>query len=135
MKSKKQRNLQLIWDFHGLEQKKQIDGTLTHRTLAFRLRGDYHPPSYGRNIVCEKDRDSSVFLDYTGKFWPCCHMAEAYLSKIGIQLHSDIREYNNKELFKEYKSRFVTDTPFYICRRACGQNGKKSQWKTEEQLS
>ena len=96
--------------------------------------GDYQPPSYGREIVCEKDRDSSVFLDYTGKFWPCCHMAEAYLNKIGLELHSDIREYNNKELFQEYKTRFVTDTPFYICRRACGSKGKRSQWKNEEQL-
>lgn len=95
---------------------------------------DYQPPSYGRNIVCEKDRDSSVFLDYTGKYWPCCHMAEAYLNKVGLELHSDIRDYNNKELFQEYKAKFVTDTPFYICRRACGTKGKRSQWKSEEQL-
>ena len=95
---------------------------------------DYQPPSYGRNIVCEKDRDSSVFLDYTGKYWPCCHMAEAYLNKVGLELHSDIRDYDNKELFKEYKARFVTETPFYICRRACGTKGKRSQWKSEEQL-
>ncbi len=94
----------------------------------------YLPPSYGKNIVCEKDRDSSVFLDYTGKYWPCCHMAEAYLSKVGIELHSDIREYDNNELFKEYKPRLVTETPFYICQRACGSQGKRSQWKTEEQL-
>ena len=95
---------------------------------------NYIPPSYGKNIVCEKDRDSSVFLDYTGKYWPCCHMAEAYLSKVGIELHSDIREYDNNELFKEYKPRLVTETPFYICQRACGSQGKRSQWKTEEQL-
>ena len=95
---------------------------------------DYQPPSYGRNVICEKDRDSSVFLDYTGKYWPCCHMAEAYLNKVGIELHSDIRDYDNKELFKEYQPRLVTDTPFYICRRACGAKGKRSQWKTEEQL-
>ena len=24
--------------------------------------------------------------------------------------------------------------PFYICKRACGTQGKRSQWKTEEQL-
>ena len=53
--------------------------------------------TYTNNITCEKDRDNSVFLDYTGKLWPCCHMAEAYLNKIGLELHSDIREYNNKE--------------------------------------
>ena len=95
---------------------------------------DYQPPSYGRNVTCEKDRDSSVFLDYTGKYWPCCHMAEAYLNKVGLELHSDIRDYDNKELFREYKARLVTDTPFYICRRACGSKGKKSQWKSETQL-
>ncbi len=105
-------------------------------TLNFGLEpaGDYQPPSYGRNILCEKDRDQSVFLDYTGKYWPCCHMAEAYLNKVGLELHSDIRDYNNKELFKEYKARFVTETPFYICRRACGSKGKRSQWKNEVQL-
>ena len=54
-------------------------------TLNFGIEpaGDYQPPSYGRNILCEKDRDQSVFLDYTGKYWPCCHMAEA-LSLIHI---------------------------------------------------
>ena len=97
---------------------------------------NYQPPSYGRDIECEKDRDRSVYLDYTGKYWPCCHMAEAYLNKIGIELHSDIRDFNNNELFKEYKARLTTDTPFYICRRACGaEQGKRSQWKTEEQLN
>jgi MoaA/NifB/PqqE/SkfB family radical SAM enzyme len=97
---------------------------------------DYQPPSYGRNIECEKDRDKSVYLDYTGKYWPCCHMAEAFLNKIGLELHSDIREYDNKQLFKEYKLRLTTDTPFYICRRACGaKQGKRSQWKREEQLN
>ena len=95
---------------------------------------NYRPPSYGRTIKCEKDRDSSIYLDYTGKYWPCCHMAEAYLNKVGIELHSDIRDYNNKELFKEYKVRLTTETPFFICRRACGHPGKRSQWKTEEKL-
>ena len=104
------------------------------KNMGFMPTEDYQPPSYGRNVICEKDRDSSVFLDYTGKYWPCCHMAEAYLNKVGIELHSDIRDYDNKELFKEYKPRLVTDTPFYICRRACGAKGKRSQWKTEEQL-
>ena len=91
--------------------------------------------TYTNNITCEKDRDSSVFLDYTGKYWPCCHIAEAYLNKIGLELHNDIRDYNNQELFKEYKVRLTTETPFYICKRACGtKSGKRSQWKTEEQL-
>ena len=104
------------------------------KNMGFLPATDYQPPSYGRKITCEKDRDSSVFLDYTGKYWPCCHMAEAYLNKVGMELHSDIRDYDNVELFREYKTRLVTDTPFYVCRRACGTKGKRSQWKTEVQL-
>lgn len=104
------------------------------RNLGIMPATEYRPPSYGRNITCEKDKDSSIYLDYTGKYWPCCHMAEAYLNKVGLQLHSDIREYDNNELLKEYKPRLVTDTPFYICKRACGSKGKRSQWKNEEQL-
>ena len=103
--------------------------------LGIQPANDYQPASYGRNISCEKDRDNSVFLDYTGKYWPCCHMAEAYLSKIGFELHSDIREHDNNELLREYKARLTTDTPFYICKRACGTtSGKRSQWKNEIQL-
>lgn len=95
----------------------------------------YIPPSYGRQIVCEKDRDNSVFLDYTGKYWPCCHMAEAYLNTIGLELHGDIREHTNDSLFETYGPRLKSGNPFYICKRACGVKvGKRSQWKTEEQL-
>lgn len=83
---------------------------------------------------CEKDRDASLFIDYTGQTWPCCHMAEAYLSEVGKQLHNDIRLYTASELLDEYKVKLNTQ-PFYICRRACGESsGKRSQWKTEEQL-
>lgn len=95
----------------------------------------YRAPSYGKDILCEKDRDKSVFIDYTGKFWPCCHMAEAYLNKIGFELHADIREHDNQTLFTEYRKRLATGDPFYICRRACGVKGKRSQWKYEKQLT
>lgn len=84
--------------------------------------------------VCEKNRDSSLFIDYRGEVWPCCHMAEAYLNKIGEELHTDIKQYSNTELMKEYNVK-LQQGPFYICRRACGKTqGKRSQWKTEEQL-
>jgi len=97
--------------------------------------GDIKPPSYGRDVSCEKDRDHSVFLDYTGRFWPCCHMAEAYLNKVGEELHKDIKEFNNEQLLTEYKTRLENNQPFSICRRACGKDtSKRSQWKTEEQL-
>ncbi len=96
--------------------------------------GEYMPPSYEKKVVCEKDRDSSIFLDYTGKYWPCCHMAEAYLNTVGLELHGDIRAHDNSQLFDEYRSRLDNNAPFYICRRACGSSGKRSQWKTNEQL-
>ena len=94
----------------------------------------FTPPSYASKISCEKDRDGSVFLDYIGQYWPCCYMAEAYLNKVGIELHSDIRAHTNVELFTEYEQRLTSSNPFYIGKRACGTKGKKSQWKTEEQL-
>jgi F0F1-type ATP synthase alpha subunit len=62
-------------------------------------------------------------------------MAEAYLNKIGYKLHKDLQQYNNEELFTQYSTRLNNNTAFYICKRACGQTqGKRSQWKTEEQL-
>lgn len=86
-------------------------------------------------IVCEKNRDSSIFIDYLGEIWPCCHMAEAYLSTVGSDKHEDIRQYSNKELMTKYHGKLITN-PFYVCRRSCGVDaGKKSQWKHEIQLS
>jgi len=96
----------------------------------------YQKPNYQTtNPICEKNRDSSMFIDYTGKVWPCCHMAEAYLNTIGQELHSDIKQFSNTELMTEYQNKLDTE-PFYICRRACGVNlGKSSQWKQSIQLS
>jgi MoaA/NifB/PqqE/SkfB family radical SAM enzyme len=86
-------------------------------------------------IVCEKNRDRSIFIDYLGEIWPCCHMAEAYLSTAGSDKHEDIRQYSNKELMTKYHAKLITN-PFYVCRRSCGVDaGKKSQWKHEIQLS
>jgi len=96
----------------------------------------YQKPNYQTtNPICEKNRDSSMFIDYTGKVWPCCHMAEAYLNTMGQELHSDIKQFSNTELMTEYQNKLDTE-PFYICRRACGVNsGKSSQWKQSIQLS
>ena len=85
-------------------------------------------------INCEKNRDNSIFIDYNGEVWPCCHMAEAYLLEIGKHKHKDIREYSNKELMIKYQGKLLTN-PFYVCKRSCGvSSGKKSQWKKEIQL-
>ena len=96
----------------------------------------YTKPDYNNvSIICERDADTSIFLDYTGKFWPCCHMAEAYLNKIGYELHKDLRQYNNEELFNVYSPKLANNTPFYICKRACNTtHNKKHQFKMEEQL-
>ena len=86
-------------------------------------------------VICERNRDRSIFIDYLGEIWPCCHMAEAYLSEIGKDKHEDIKQYSNKELMTKYQGRLITQ-PFYVCRRSCGKTlGKKSQWKHEIQLS
>ena len=85
-------------------------------------------------IVCEKNRDKSIFIDYRGEVWPCCHMAEAYLSQISRDKHQDIKQYSNKQLMTKYHGKLLTN-PFYVCRRSCGvTTGKKSQWKKEIQL-
>jgi len=96
----------------------------------------YVPTDYNNvDIICEKNRDKSIFIDYRGDVWPCCHMAEAYLNEIGKDKHNDIRKYTNQELMKEYHVKLITN-PFYVCQRSCGvDSGKKSQWKQEIQLS
>lgn len=96
----------------------------------------YVPKNYDEvDIICEKNRDNSIFIDYRGEVWPCCHMAEAYLNEIGKDKHNDIRQYSNKELMTKYHGKLITE-PFYVCRRSCGvDTGKKSQWKQQVQLS
>ena len=91
---------------------------------------EYNIPDYNSTQVsCERDRENSIYLDYLGKFWPCCHMAEAYLSKVGYELHKDIRKYDNKELLQVYSKKLKAD-PFYVCKRACNtKKGKLSQYK------
>jgi MoaA/NifB/PqqE/SkfB family radical SAM enzyme len=84
--------------------------------------------------TCERDRDRSIFLDHTGKWWPCCHIGEAYFKFVGGEKHKDIRQYSNTELFNLYSER-LCDSPFYVCKRSCGPKGKRSQWKNEEQLA
>jgi MoaA/NifB/PqqE/SkfB family radical SAM enzyme len=96
----------------------------------------YLKPNYHTlDIVCEKDRDSSIFIDYTGKVWPCCHMAEAYLNEVGRYKHEDLLSYNPDDLLTEYAIKLKTN-PFYVCQRSCGiTTGKRSQWRLEKQLN
>ena len=85
--------------------------------------------------ICEIERDQSVFIDYLGRTWPCCHIAEAYFNKIGYALHNDIRKHSIKELYEQYGKGLLGREPFYICRRACGDSKPKvSQFKKIERL-
>jgi len=115
---------------------KSTDRWDTYPMLDIKPASTYEKPNYQTTKPnCEKNRDFSLFIDYMGKPWPCCHMAEAYLNQIGKELHSDIQNFSNIELMEEYQHRLDTN-PFYICRRACGSvDGKRSQWKQEIQLS
>ena len=114
---------------------KETDRWDTYQEVELEPATQFVPKVYSKEVECEKNRDSSVFLDYTGKFWPCCHMAEAYLNKIGYELHQDIRMYDNEQLMTEYQLRLDNRNPFYICSRACGiTTHKRQQWKSETQL-
>ena len=114
---------------------KETDRWDTYKETKLQPVEKFVPSDYAKEVLCEKNRDASVFLDYTGKFWPCCHMAEAYLNTIGYELHNDIHEFDNEQLMVEYQLRIDNRKPFYICSRACGQNkGKGAQWRTETPL-
>jgi len=114
---------------------KETDRWDTYEEVGVDPATQFTPKVHSKEVVCEKNRDASVFLDYTGKFWPCCHIAEAYLNKIGYELHKDIRMYDNEQLMTEYQFRLDNNNPFYICSRACGiTTNKRQQWKSETQL-
>lgn len=86
------------------------------------------------SVDCERNRDSSLFVDYTGELWPCCHMAEAHVNKIGEHNHSDIKAYKPDQLLENYQTQLNTD-PYYVCKRSCGViRNKRSQWKQEIQI-
>lgn len=114
---------------------KETDRWDTYPMTDLKPAGKYERINYNKlNPVCEKDRDSSIFIDYTGRVWPCCHMAEAYLNVVGAELHKDIKQFNNDELMNEYSTRLQSN-PFFICKRACGEStGKRSQWKQQVQI-
>ena len=114
---------------------KTTDRWDTYPQAIIKPADSYEAVDYTESVPeCEKDRDSSIFLDYTGQWWPCCHMAEAYLNIIGQEKHNDIRAYSNQELLSEYSVK-LQQQPFYVCRRVCGRTtGKRSQWKQEIQL-
>ena len=111
---------------------KETDRWDTYTIKGLEPANQYSEPDYNSmKASCERDRDNSIYLDYLGKLWPCCHMAEAYLNKVGYELHKDLREFNNEELFDVYEDK-LSINPFYICKRACGiGGGKLTQYKEQ----
>jgi len=87
------------------------------------------------NIICEKERDNSLYLDSNKNVWPCCHLSEAHASK--NHHDKDVKKYSADELLTVYKEKLDT-TPFYTCKRTCGilkkTTVKRSQWKKEIQI-
>ena len=86
------------------------------------------------SIQCERNIESSTYIDYLGQEFPCCHIAEMYYSKTAKH-NKDILEYTPKELMTEYQTRLDNNNPFYVCKRSCGKTvNKRSQWKQEIQI-
>ena len=66
---------------------------------------EYKPFDYDKiqNISCERNIENSTFVDYTGKEFPCCHIAEMYYSKTQREKHRDILSHSPQELMFEYQ--------------------------------
>ncbi len=99
---------------------------------------EYQEINYASNtdVNCERDRENSLYIDYTGQYWPCCYIASSHYNSIGRDKHSDIHAYGADELMTEYKNRLLQDKPFAVCNICCGnKTNKRSQWKTELQLN
>lgn len=117
---------------------KQTDRWDTYTKTKLHPAEEYVKLDYNNieKVTCEKNRDKSAFIDYKGKFWPCCHIAEAYINQVGYELHKELREFDNEQLMSEYQTRLDQKNPFYTCKRTCGTSeGKRSQWKTEVEFN
>ena len=86
-------------------------------------------------VQCERNEEHSTYIDYTGKEFPCCHIAEMYYSVAQKDNHQDILSHSPEELMIEYQTRLNNNNPFYVCKRSCGKTlNKRLQWKQEVQL-
>lgn len=87
------------------------------------------------SIQCERNEESSTYVDFKGNEFPCCHIAEMYYSKNQEQRHQDIKCLTPNQLMIEYQKRLDSTNPFYVCQRSCGKTvNKRSQWKQQIQL-
>ena len=87
------------------------------------------------SIQCERNIESSTYIDYLGQEFPCCHMGEMYYNETQKHNHTDMKEFTPKELMTEYQTRLDNNNPFYVCKRSCGKTvNKRLQWKKEIQL-
>ncbi len=97
---------------------------------------DYSALDYNSlEVDCERNRDESLYVDYKGNKFPCCHIGEMWYSKTQRHRHKDMLSYSPKQLMTEYQRRLNNNDPFYICKRCCGKDiNKPSQFKLEIQL-
>ena len=109
------------WDMHNFDHLKPAN--------------EYNYIDYDRinHIQCERNVESSTFVDYKGQEFPCCHIGEVYYSN--KERNKDILQYTPKQLMEEYQKKLDSNNPFYVCKRSCGETvNKRSQWKEEIQL-
>lgn len=98
---------------------------------------DYEQIDYSNieEVICERDREESLYIDYTGQSWPCCYMASINYGEIDRSKNKDMLTYSPDILMAEYQNRLKDKRPFYVCKRSCGTAvNKRSQWKTEVQI-
>ena len=69
------------------------------------------------SIQCERNIDSSSYVDHQGNIFPCCHLANAWYSR---NLHDDVKQHELPDLMQEYQKRLDENDPFFICKRSCG---------------
>ena len=87
------------------------------------------------SVQCERNKESSTYVDFQGNEFPCCHIGEMYYNQTQKNNHTDIKEFTPEELMTEYQTRLDINNPFYVCKRSCGKAvNKRSQWKQEIQL-
>jgi len=78
-----------------------------------------------KDIDCYALKESSMYMDYEGNFWPCCWLASKHLHEAKV---------TKIENFSDIESVYHT-TPFETCTRTCGKKDDKTnftnQWTTE----
>lgn len=103
---------------------------ISRRFLAKPIDG-LDPPDFqfeqivSNNIDCYALKESSMYMDYQGNFWPCCWLASKHLHEAKVTKIED---------FKNIEPIYFT-TPFETCKKTCSKKDNKTnftnQWTTE----